>query len=152
MRLTRLHALLTVAAVATAGTVTGTALAAAAAPSTPSQVVLVQCNGAGQVRPSGSNQPGCMPSNEFLTGLKWVSWRTVAYGSGTLKVNNCTPSSSCGPSKFTKYSILTVLWRAEPRPKHPGHDYFSRLTIIFTGSGKHRPHGPVAQTMILPAS
>jgi hypothetical protein len=41
-----------------------------------------------------------------------------------------------------------VLWRARPWPGHTG-DFFTRLTVIFTGSSKHRPHGPLSQTMTL---
>jgi hypothetical protein len=91
---------------------------------------------------------GCMPSNELVTNLSWVSWRSVAYGSGTLGVNNCTPSSSCGPSKYTKYPILTVLWGVKPWPHHQGRDYFSKLTWIFTG--KRPTRTPVTQTFTLP--
>jgi len=112
-----------------------------------SQVVLVNCKGAGQVRPAGYDI-GCMPSNELVTGLTWTSWRSAAFGSGTLKVNNCTPS--CAQGSYVKYPILTVLWRAEPWPKHAGQEYFSRLTWIFTGN---RPgHVPAAQTFVLPSS
>ena len=149
MRLTRMRTAVTAGVLAVAGT--GTAVALAASPASagpvvaPKLVLVNACTGAGQVRP-GKYEPGCMPSSEYFTGLKWVSWHSAAYGSGTLKVNNCDPSSSCGPSKFTKYPVLTVLWRAEARPGHPGQDYFSRLTFIFTGK---RPHGPAAQTMTL---
>jgi hypothetical protein len=62
----------------------------------------------------------------------------------------CTPSSSCGPSKFTKYPILVVLWRAEPWPHHAGRAYFSRLTWIFAGTRPART--PVSQTFPLPAT
>ena len=155
MKLTRMRAIITAGVLATAGTATAVALAVAPASASAAgvrtaatgRVVLVNaCTGAGQVKPRGY-EPGCMPSSEFFTGLKWVSWKSAAYGSGTLKVNNCSPSSSCGPSKFTKYPVLTVLWRAEARPGHPGQRYFSRLTFIFTGK---RPHGAAAQTMVLP--
>ena len=97
------------------------------------------CTGHGQVRPKGYD-PGCMPSNSFIDGMKWTSWRSVAFGSAVFKVNNCTPSSSCGPSKFTKYPILTVLWRAKPWPGHPGREYFSRMTVIFDGTTRTVGH------------
>jgi len=112
-----------------------------------SQAVLVNCNGAGQVRPAGYDI-GCMPSNELVTGLTWTSWRSVAFGSGMLKVNDCTPT--CAQGTYVKYPILAVLWRAKPWPRHPGQEYFSRLTWIFTAQ---RPgHAPAAQTFVLPAS
>jgi len=112
-----------------------------------SQAVLVNCNGVGQVRPAGYDI-GCMPSNELVTGLTWTSWRSVAFGSGMLKVNDCTPT--CAQGTYVKYPILAVLWRAKPWPRHPGQEYFSRLTWIFTAQ---RPgHAPAAQTFVLPAS
>ena len=112
-----------------------------------SQAVLVNCNGAGQVRPAGYDI-GCMPSNELVTGLTWTSWRSVAFGSGMLKVNDCTPT--CAQGTYVKYPILAVLWRAKPWPRPPGQEYFSRLTWIFTAQ---RPgHAPAAQTFVLPAS
>ena len=112
-----------------------------------SQVVLVNCGGAGQVRPAGYDI-GCMPSQELVTGLTWTSWRSAAFGSGILKVNDCTPT--CAQGTYVKYPILVVLWRAEPWPKHPGLAYFSRLTWIFTGPRPAR--APTAQTFVLPAS
>ena len=112
-----------------------------------SQAVLVNCNGAGQVRPAGYDI-GCMPSNELVTGLTWTSWRSAAFGSGILKVNDCTPT--CAQGTYVKYPILAVLWRAKPWPRHPGREYFSRLTWIFTAQ---RPaHTPAAQTFVLPSS
>ena len=105
------------------------------------------CSDHGKVRPSTEDLPGCMPSNEYLAGLKWTSWRSVAYGSGVFRVNNCTPT--CAQGKYVSYPILTVLWRAEPWPGHAGRDYFSRVTVIFTGA--HHPHGPPPQTLTLPA-
>ena len=148
MKLVRVRAMLAAGVIAAAGTVTGTVLAAGPASATSPPVVLVNC-GHGQVRPAVYDI-GCMPSNEFVGGLSWTSWRSVAFGSGILKVNNCTPSSSCGPRQFTKYPILVVLWRAAPWPHHPGRDYFSRLTWIFTG--KRPAHAPVSQTFPLPAT
>jgi hypothetical protein len=152
MKLSRMRTVVTAGVLAIGGTAAAIAMTvapASAGAATARKVVVVNaCTGAGQVRPGGY-KPGCMPSSEFFTGLKWASWKSVAYGSGTLKVNNCTPSSSCGPGKFTRYPVLTVLWRAEARPGHAGQKYFSRLTFIFTGK---RPHGAPARTMVLPAT
>jgi hypothetical protein len=114
---------------------------------------VVQCNGAGQVKPSATLQPGCMGSNADITRLKWTSWGSSAFGSGTVGFNQCTPSSSCGPGKFTKYPALFVLWRKEAWPHHAGRSYFTRMTIIFTGSGRHFPKGlPVSGTSVLLAA
>jgi len=152
MRLTHVRVLLAVGLVA-AATISGTALAASAAPAASGQVVLVQCNGAGQVKPSTTQQPGCMSSNEFIPRLKWASWTSSAFAAGVVAVNNCTPSSSCGPSKFTRYPILVVLWKPAAWPKHAGRHYFTRMTIILSGSGKRAPkHVPAVQTYkLLPA-
>lgn len=149
MRIARL--LLAVGGLAASGTVAGTVLAAApasAGPAAAQPVALINyCSGHGTVRPAQEDLPGCMPSNEYLARLRWTSWGSVAYGRGVFRVNNCTPS--CAQGTYINYPILTVLWRAEPWPGHAGRDYFSRLTVIFTGS--HHPHGPAAQTLVLPA-
>jgi hypothetical protein len=151
MRLTRMRLMLAGGALIASGTVAGTVLAAVPASAVPAvtQVALVNyCSGHGQVRPVTEDLPGCMPSNEYLAGLKWTSWRSVAYGGGVFRVNNCTPS--CAQGKYVSYPVLTVLWRAKPWPGHAGRDYFSRMTVIFTGA--HHPHGPAAQTLTLPAA
>jgi len=88
-----------------------------------------------------------MTSSELIGKVRWTSWRSVAFGSGALEVNNCTPSSSCGPSMYTKYPILIVLWRAEPWAGQHGEDYFSRLTWIFTG--KRPSHAPLTHTLTM---
>ena len=148
MRFTRARIFLTAGTLAAAGTVAGVIVAAApasagAASAAASQVVLANaCTGHGQVKPKGY-EPGCMPSNSFIDGMKWTSWRSVAFGTATFKVNNCTPN--CAQGKFVKYPILTVLWRSEPWPGHPGRRHFTRLTVIFDGSA--HPHGPAAQTL-----
>lgn len=153
MKFTRLHVVLAAGLVAAAGTVAGTGLAAAAAPATSRPVVLVQCTGHAQVKPSSTEQPGCMLSSEYIPKLKWTSWTSSAFGNGTFAVNNCTPSSSCPLKKYTKYPILIVLWKAASWPRHAGRDYFSRMTIIFTGSGKRAPKGvPAVQTFKLLSS
>ena len=146
MRLIRARMMLAGGLMAVAATASGVVLAGPASAGS-SQVVLVDCHGAGQVRPAGYDI-GCMPSSELVTGLTWTSWRSVAFGSGTLKVNDCTPT--CAQGTYVKYPILVVLWRAVSWPKHAGRAYFSRLTWIFTAN---RPaHIPTAQTFTLSAS
>jgi hypothetical protein len=137
-----------IAAAGPASAASAPASAASAPASAASRpVVLVNCAGAGQVRPAGYDI-GCMPSSELVVGLKWTSWRSAAFGSGVLKVNDCTPT--CAQGTYIKYPILVVLWRARPWPRHAGREYFSRLTWIFTAQ---RPgHTPAAQTFTLPAS
>ena len=151
MRFSRMKVTLAAAGLAASGVVAGMVVAAvpaSAGPAAPhvsaaTKVVLVnQCTGRGQIRPK-SFDPGCMPSNSFITHMSWTSWGSVAFGSATFKINNCTPN--CAQGKFVSYPILTVLWRARPWPKHTGREYFTRLTVIFTGA--HHPHGPAAQTL-----
>ena len=127
--------------------VAGSASAGAAAPASSRPVVLVNCNGSGLVKPA-TYDVFCNPSQEVVSGLTWTSWKSTAYGSGTLKVNNCNPN--CATGHFVKYPILVVLWRAAPWPHHAGGQYFSRLTWIFTAK---RPPGAheTAQTFKLPS-
>ena len=145
MRFNRARLALAGGLMAIAATAGGVVLAGPASAGS-SQVVLVNCGGVGQVRPAGYDI-GCMPSNELVTGLTWTSWRSVAFGSGTLEVNDCTPT--CAQGTYIKYPILVVLWRAEPWSKHPGEQYFSRLTWIFTGNRPGRVSA--AQTFVLPS-
>jgi hypothetical protein len=154
MRLRTMRTAWTAGLLAVAGTAAGITLAAAPASAgpaaTPKVVVVNQCSGKGQVRPSLMPLPACMTSSELIGHLKWTSWGSVAFGRGDLEVNNCNPSSSCGPSKYTKYPILTVLWRAKPWAGKKGEDYFSRLTWIFTG--KRPRHTRVTQTVTMPSA
>jgi hypothetical protein len=120
----------------------GPTVAASARP-----VALVNCNGSALVKPA-TYDVFCNPSQQLVSGLTWTSWKSTAYGSGTLKVNNCTPS--CAAGKYVKYPILVVLWRAAPWPHHTGRQYFSRLTWIFTGKRPSSVHTS-AQTLTLPS-
>ena len=144
MRFTRAKAALGAVALAAAGTVTGSVLTAGTASAGSSAVVVVNCAGQGQVRPGGYDI-GCM-AGELLAGLHWTSWGTSAFGHGVLKVDDCIPT--CAQGKYVRYPVLTVLWRARPWPRHAGREYFSRLTMIFTGT---RPAhtGPTA-TLSMP--
>ena len=147
MRLIRARMMLAGGLMAVAAATSGVVLAGPASAAGSGQAVLVNCAGTGQVRPAGYDI-GCMPSQELVTGLTWTSWRSTAFGSGTLKVNDCTPT--CAQGSYIKYPILAVLWRARPWPGHSGRAYFSRLTWIFTAQ---RPaHTPAAQTFVLPSS
>jgi len=153
VRFTRVRIMAAAAGLAACGAAAGIVVAATPAAAGPAsvaaaRVVLVnQCTGKGQVRP-GPNipLPGCMPSNELIGKAGWTSWGSVAFGKGDLEVNNCTPTSSCGPSKFTKYPILIVAWRAEKW--QGGGRYFSRMTWIYTG--KKPRHAAVTNTVTWP--
>ena len=155
MRLTRARSFLAAGLVAATSVATAAVVIAVpasakpAAPASPHPVVLVNpCNTSqGQVKPSTYNI-GCMSSQEFISGLSWTSWKSTAFGSGTLKVNNCNPS--CAMGKYIKFPILVVLWRAQPWPHHAGQQYFSRMTWIFTGKRPSVVH-MAAQTFNLPS-
>jgi hypothetical protein len=156
MRLTRTRTIFTagVAALASmaataAVLVTVPASAKSESPASSSSVVLVQCTGTGAVKPSTSQEPGCMQSGEFISGMSWKVWQSSSFGSGTLEVNNCDPS--CAGGKYVKYPVLLVLWGAKAWPHHSGRQYFTRLTWIFTGK---RPPGSktTSQTFNLTAN
>jgi hypothetical protein len=122
-----------VAGCAVAATVATTAVSASAtaAPAARS-VVLVNCSGAGQVKPHGYILT-CADAGDSLIRLHWVSWAGVAYGSGEEHLHICYPSCAAS-TKYVNYPALVVLWRAEARPGHADQRYFSRLTVIHTGS------------------
>lgn len=161
MGVTRIRAGIAAAAVAVAGAAAAVSLAATPASAIPAashqpaatKVVLVnQCApGQGLVKPTGDiNLPGCMGSQELIQHASWTSWTSVAFGSADFTVNNCDPSGSCGPSKYTKYPVLMVLWKAKHWKGGNGReDYFSRMTLIFTGN---RPSGSKATLTLTWAS
>jgi hypothetical protein len=109
----------------------GVGLAATAAPAAAKPVVIVNCLSKAQVKPS-SYVIACGDGNDYLTALHWVSWKNVAFGSGTEHLNDCNPS--CAQGKVYTYPVLVTLWGSKARPHHPGQRYFSRLTEIHTGS------------------
>jgi hypothetical protein len=41
------------------------------------------------------------------------------------------------------FPVLVRLWRAEPLPGHPGKRYFTRLTMVDTGSRTYTVNGKV---------
>jgi hypothetical protein len=100
---------------------------AAAAEANP---VVVNCGNKLQARPS-SFILTCADANDALAGLRWVSWRSEAFGTGSETINTCTPN--CAEGKFISYPALVTLWRPEPLPGHPGVRYFTRITRIYTG-------------------
>ena len=129
---------------ATSGTATPASAAAAAQPST----VILDCSGQRQTRPS-SLILTCADANDALTALHWASWATgQAFGTGTEKVDACTPD--CADGKFVSYPALITLWRPEPLPGHPGVRYFTRITRIYPAE----PPAPLqlpGQAHLLPA-
>jgi hypothetical protein len=118
---------------------------AAAGPDWVHAVVLVNCRHQAVVLPRTFTLT-CADANDVLTGLSWVSWRGVAYGSGTERVNSCQPN--CAAGHWHSYRALITVWRARPRGHGTGQLKFTRLTEIYTGARPVRftpagkPHHP----------
>jgi hypothetical protein len=139
-----------------ASATSGTATPASAAVAQRSTVIL-DCSGQRQARPS-SLILTCADANDALTALHWASWAgSQAFGTGTEKVNTCTPD--CADGKFVSYPALITLWRPEPLPGHPGVRYFTRITRIYPFNrpplyncqGKHTCY-PLTSTFDLPGT
>ena len=114
---------------ATSGAATPASARAAAPAAAQRNTVVVDCSGQRQTRPS-SVIVTCADANDALTALHWVSWAaSQAFGTGTEKVNTCTPD--CADGTFVSYPALITLWRPEPLPGHPGVLYFTRITRIY---------------------
>ena len=115
--------------------------------------VVVSCTGRTQTRPT-RYVLACADGNAYLTGLHWSSWGTSsAFGAGTDTFRVCIPSCTAG--HLHNVAALAALWRAEPLPGHPGARYFTRLTVIYTGSRSYRAGGKtyhLPQTATYPLS
>ena len=94
-------------------------------------VVLVNCAHHAVILPRSFTLT-CADANDVLTGLSWVSWRNVAFGSGTERINSCIPN--CAAGHFHSYHALITLWRAQPRGHGTGQLKFTRLTEVYTGA------------------
>jgi hypothetical protein len=130
MRYARAWAAVLAAGVVLGGTGAVTAGAAAAPVRAGGAAVVISCQNKAEVRP-GQFILTCADGNDYLTGLAWASWRSLAFGTGTEYVNDCLPN--CAEGHFHRYPVLVDLWRAQRRPGHPGERYFSRLTEVYTG-------------------
>jgi hypothetical protein len=122
--------------------------AAAARPSRPPAVtvaattavpVLVNCAMKAQTRP-GQYVLACGDGNFYLDRLNWAAWgSSSAFAEGINTFNDCVPF--CAGGHFHSFPVLAALWRAEPRPGHAGQRYFTRLTLIYTGSRTYSAGG-----------
>jgi hypothetical protein len=127
-------------ALAATASAAAAATPATARPAAPRGDVLVNCTGRAQARP-GSYVLTCADGNDYLAGLRWVSWSGgAAFGRGTEHVNDCVPN--CAQGHFHAYPVLVTAWRAVARPGHAGQRYFSRLTGIYTGKRPTYYRGP----------
>ena len=101
--------------------------------------VVVDCAGQAQTRP-GQYVLACADGNASLTGLHWASWGSdAAFGEGTSTFNDCVPT--CVGGHGHNLPVLVTLWRAEPRPGHPGQRYFTRVTLIYSGNRSYQADG-----------
>jgi len=137
----------TVATAACTGQVSGTAAAArqpaAVAAAAASDPVVLDCAVQGHTRP-GRYDLACAGSGGYLSALHWASWGpAAAFADGFSTVNDCTPS--CVGGHGHSFPVLVALWRAEPQPGHPGQRYFTRLTVIYTGSRTYSAGGTTHQ-------
>ena len=127
------------------------AVTAAAAGSVP---VVVDCAVHAQTRP-GQYVLACGDGGAYLAGLRWATWgSSAAFADGISTFSDCVPNCVAGHGR--SFPVLVALWRPEPRPDHAGERYFTRLTIIHTGSraysvGGNLYHLPVTATYPLSA-
>jgi len=112
--------------------------AASGLPATPqppasvvSSTVWFDCAHHGQVEPSDYILT-CADAGSVLEHLVWKSWTAQqAVATGVHELNSCTPS--CAEGKFIDYPVVALLWRSEPVSGQPGEQYFTRITVRYTG-------------------
>jgi len=101
--------------------------------------VVVDCAMRAQTRP-GQFVLACADGGASLSGLHWASWgSSAAFADGTSTLNDCVPTCVAGHGH--SFPALVALWGAEPRPGHAGQRYFTRMTIIYTGSRAYHAGG-----------
>ena len=116
--------------------------------------VVVNCAMKGQTRP-GTYILACGDGNGYVSKLQWASWgSSAAFATGSYVFNICTPS--CAAGHYVSFPALAALWRAEAWSGHGSQRYFSRLTLILTGSNAYKAggktyHVPATQTFPLSA-
>lgn len=98
--------------------------ASAAAP------VTLSCQGRPQDRP-GSMLLACADGSASLTGLHWSSWRGTAQGTGTFRINDCTPV--CASGTFHSFPAQVTLADPAPLPGHHGVRGYTRITLALPG-------------------
>jgi hypothetical protein len=129
----------TIAAVASTALGTAAAAPGRSGPATSSSPVLISCTRQAQMRPA-HYVLACADGNAYLTGLRWAAWgQASAFAAGTSTFRVCIPTCTAG--HLHSFPVLAALWRPEPLPAHPGQRYFTRLTLIYTGSRSYRAGG-----------
>src|SRR5580658_9264066 len=135
-----------IAAIATTVGLASTAGAAAGRPHVSSTAasapVVVNCATHAQTRP-GTYILACGDGNGYVNGLHWASWgSSAAFATGSYVFNTCTPN--CVAGHFVSLPALAAPWTG-----HAGQRYFTRLTVILTGSTSYTAGG---KTYHLPAT
>lgn len=92
--------------------------------------VTLSCQGRPEERPA-SMLLACADGNASLTGLHWASWRGTAQGTGTYRVNDCTPS--CATGSFHRFPAQVTLADPAPLRGHHGVRYYTRITLALPG-------------------
>jgi len=101
--------------------------------------VVVDCAMHAQTRP-GQYVLACADGGAYLAGLHWASWgSSAAFADGISTFNDCVPTCVAGHGH--SFPVLVALWRDQPRPGHAGERYFTRMTIIDTGSRAYSAGG-----------
>ena len=96
-----------------------------------SSTVWFDCAHHGLVKPSDYILT-CADAGSVLEHLVWASWTAQqAVATGVHELNSCTPS--CAEGTFTGYPAVVTLWRSEPVSGQPGEQYFTRITVRYTG-------------------
>src|SRR5262249_47545921 len=109
--------------------------------------VVVDCAVDGRTRP-GQYPLACASGGAHLRGPHWAHWEpAAAFADGTSTFDDCVPNCVAGHGH--SFPVLVALWRAEAWPGHAGQRYFTRVTIIYTGSRSYRAGGTLHQ---LPAT
>jgi len=117
--------------VSASGTARSTAASAARASASVSSTVWFDCTHRGQVEPSGYILT-CADAGSVLEHLVWKSWTVQqAVATGVHELNSCTPN--CAEGTFIAYPVVVTLWRSEPVSGQPGEQYFTRITVRYTG-------------------
>jgi hypothetical protein len=104
-----------------------------------SKPVVINCTGHTQTRP-GHYTLACADGNSYVGHLSWAArGPAAAFGQGTYTFNDCVPD--CVSGHFHSFAVLTALWRAQALPHHAGTRYFTRMTIIYSGTHRYRAGG-----------
>ncbi|HET7018514.1 MAG TPA: hypothetical protein VFI65_31630 [Streptosporangiaceae bacterium] len=115
--------------------------------------VVINCAEQGQTRP-GKYILACGDANAYVTGLHWAAWQTAAaFAAGTDTFRVCIPTCTAG--RLHSFPVLVTLWRVQALPGHKGVRYFTRMTIVYTGSRSYRAGGKtfhLPQTVTYPLS